>query len=222
MEQDPIAGVVVKTLNDLSQGEFDIVIADVEASITQRQAQMFSLLDAVQRLSVPGDIVFDIVLELSDIPNKEEIKQRWQQRQESQAKAAQEEMQMKLQIEEIKNQDSRIQIQFKDAPFPIQLAMAAKAGLVDSKIAQYAVDQMINQMYPQLAQQQDEMQAHQEQLQQQGEIPTSENQQQLLQEDFDKMLALSQMTNTTPQRQNNAPLTQAAVESVMRGITPAM
>ena len=32
LEQDPIAGTVVKTLNDLSQGEFDIVISDVEAS----------------------------------------------------------------------------------------------------------------------------------------------------------------------------------------------
>ena len=34
VEQDPIAGVVVHTLNDLSHGEFDIVIADVEASTT--------------------------------------------------------------------------------------------------------------------------------------------------------------------------------------------
>ena len=153
IEQDPIAGTVVKTLNDLSQGEFDIVIADVEASTTQRQAQMYSLLDAVARLGVPGDLVFDIILDLSDIPNKEEIKQRWQQRQETQSQAAQSEMQMKMQLEEIKNQDSRQVITFKDAPLPIQMAMAAKAGLIDPQIAKYAVDQMTQQLFPELREQ---------------------------------------------------------------------
>lgn len=207
IEQDPIAGAVVKTLNDLSQGEYDIVVADVQASITQREAQMFALLDAVQRLGVPGDIVFDIVLELSDLLDKEEIKRRWQQRQESQAKAAQEEIQMKLQLEEIKNQDSRLQISFKDAPFPIQMAMAAKAGLISESVAKYAVDQMIAQIYPQFAQQQTEMQA--------------QEQQQLSSKDFQKMVALSQMKNNP---KNNAPpqMTQAAVESLMRGVTPTM
>lgn len=43
VQQDPIAGIIVKTLNDLSQGEFDIIISDVEASTTQRQAQLWSL-----------------------------------------------------------------------------------------------------------------------------------------------------------------------------------
>ena len=44
-EQDPITGVVVHTLNDLSHGEFDIVIAEVKASTTRRQAQMWELVD---------------------------------------------------------------------------------------------------------------------------------------------------------------------------------
>ena len=212
VEQDPIAGVVVKTLNDLSQGEFDIVVADVEASTTQRQAQMFTLLDAVSRLGVSGDLVFDIILDISDIPNKEEIKRRWQQRQESQARAAQEEIQMKMQLEEIKNHDSRLQISFKDAPLAIQMAMAAKAGLIDTSIAEYAVNQMIQQMYPQFVQQQ----------QAQEQIQQPQMQQQLSPEDFDKMVALSQMSNPQQQKQNNAPLTQAAVESVMNGFSPTM
>ena len=37
IEQDPIAGTIYKTLNDLSQGEFDVVVSDVEASATQRE-----------------------------------------------------------------------------------------------------------------------------------------------------------------------------------------
>ena len=209
IEQDPIAGAVVKTLNDLSQGEYDIIVSDIEASITHRQAQLFTLLDAASRLGISGDLIFDIVIDLSEIPHKEEIKQRWQQRQESQAKAAQEQQQFRLELEEIRNRDSRLQISFKDAPLAIQMAMAAKAGLIDPQIAKYAVDQMINQMYPQFAEQQ------------QAEMQPQE-QQQLSPEEFDKMVALSQMFNK-PQTQNTAPpMTQAAVESVMRGITPAM
>ena len=107
IQQDPTAGIIVKTLNDLSQGEFDIVISDVTASVTHRQAQLWTLIDGVSKLGVPGDMVFDIMLDLSDMPNKEEIKQRWQQRQESQAKAAQEQLQMQIQLEEIKNRDFR-------------------------------------------------------------------------------------------------------------------
>ena len=216
IEQDPIAGVIVKTLNDLSQGEYDIVIADVQASVTQREAQMFSLLDAVTKLGVPGDLVFDIILDLSDVPNKEEIKTRWRQRQESQAKVAQEEMQMKLQIEEIKNRDSRLQISFKDAPLPIQLAMAAKADLIDPQIAKYAIDSMVAQMFPQLAEQQ-----AQEQLQQQSKMQP-QGVDQFSPEDFDKMVALSQILNQSQTQNNSPPMTQAAVESVMRGVTPTM
>ena len=70
-------------------------------------------------LGISGNLIFDIVVDLSEIPHKEDIKERWRQRQESQAKAA---------------------------PLPIQIAMAAKAGLVDVSVAQYAVDQMINQI----------------------------------------------------------------------------
>lgn len=214
--QDPIAGAVVKTLNDLSQGEFDIVVADVEASTTQRQAQMYALIDAVSKLGIPGDIVFDLILDLSEVPNKEEIKQRWQQRQESQAKAAQEEQQFQLQLEDLKNQDSRQVITFKDAPLPIQMAMAAKAGLIDASIAEYAVQQMIQQMYPQLAAQQQIQQAPEQ-------MPLETPQEEISPEQLDQMIAMSQMRNGRAQSQNQGGLlTQAAAESVMRGITPAI
>ena len=145
--QDPVAGVIVQTLNDLSQGEFDIVIGDVVASATQRQAQMWSLIDAISKLQ------FDTIIDLSDLPKKNDIKARWQQRQEQQQQQAQQNWQAQLELERVKNADFRMQIAFKDAPPPIQWAMAAKAELVDPQIAAFFVNQMIQQMAPQLAQQ---------------------------------------------------------------------
>ena len=112
-----------------------------------------------------------------------------------------------------------MQISFKDAPFPIQMAMAAKAGLVDSSIAQYAVNQMINQMYPQFAQQQ--VQQQQFQMQEQAAMQPQEEQQ-LSPEEIDKMVVLSQMINSRSRSQNGAALTKPAVESLINGTTPAM
>ena len=56
IEQDPIAGNIVKTLNDLSIGKFDIVVSDVESSITQKQAKAWLILDAVAQLQLPPTI----------------------------------------------------------------------------------------------------------------------------------------------------------------------
>ena len=222
--QDPVAGTIIKTMNDLSQGEFDIVIADVEASTTQRQAQMLTLVDAVSRLGVPGDLVFDIILDLSDVPHKEEIKQRWQQRQESQAKAAQDEMQMKLQLEEIRNQDSRQVINFKDAPPPIQLAMAAKAGYIDSGVVERVLQNWIQATFPQeAAEQQAEAQAQaQAQAEMQAQMPPEMQGQSP--ENLDQMIAFANMMSGQGQAQpqQGRPLTQAATESLMRGMTPAI
>ncbi|MDY5662027.1 MAG: hypothetical protein SPG07_05385, partial [Coriobacteriales bacterium] len=66
IQQDPMGMTIVKTLNDLSQGEFDIVVSDTQASTTQRQAQMWGLVDACKNLGVPGDMIFDIIIDLSD------------------------------------------------------------------------------------------------------------------------------------------------------------
>ena len=153
IQQDPIAGTIVQTLNDLSQGEFDIVVSDVEASTTQRQAQMWNLVDAVSKLGIPGDLVFDVIMDLSDLPNKDEIKQRWQQMQQSQQQAAQQQMQAQMELEQIKNENRNLSISFRDAPLPIQFAMASKAGLIDPRIAEYAIQLMTNQMFPGLQEQ---------------------------------------------------------------------
>ena len=157
-------------------------------------------------------MVFDIILDLSDIPSKEEIKQRWRQRQDSQAKAAQEQMQQQLQLEEIKNRDFRQTIAFKDAPLPIQMAMAAKAGYIDPQIADYFVKAMVQQIAPDLAVQMQQPEMPPE-LQQQGEMSP---------EQADQFFALSQMMNGQPNQNQSGALTQAATESLMRGMAPAV
>lgn len=204
VQTDPLGNAIVSTLNDLSQGEFDIVVSDTQASTTQRQAQMWSLVDAVSKLQVPGDLVFDIILELSDLPNKDDIKQRWQQRQQAQAQQAQAQME----LERIKNENLNQTIAFRDAPLPIQLAMAAKQGLVDPQVAEYAVNLMVQNMFPQLAQSLSQQRAIQAQMQQ-----LQQGQQQGAPQDM-------------PQQQGAAPqgskMTDAAAKSLMAGAAPAL
>lgn len=192
-QQDPLRGVIHTTMNDLSQGEFDIIIADTQASATQRQAQMWSLIDAVSKLGVPGDMVFDLIIDLSDIPNKEDVKQRWTERQ----KAQQQQQQAAAQAEQQKQIRMSNSIAFKDAPLPIQLAMAAKAGLIDERIANYVVQQYVQAYFPQLAQQ----------------LATQPMQQQVPQGIPEQAMQ--------PQQQNQSPMTQAAMQSLLAGLSPA-
>lgn len=72
-EVDPAGRPTGRILNDLSTGEFDIVVADAPSTPTQRIAQYYALLEAVQAgVAIPPDII----LEASDLPQKEEIRQR--------------------------------------------------------------------------------------------------------------------------------------------------
>ena len=111
-----------------------------------------------------------------------------------------------MQLEAIKNQDFRLNIAFKDAPLPIQFAMAAKAGMIDPQIAQYSINLMVQQMFPQLAAQ---MQAQGQQQGQQAQMPPEMAQ------------ALLQQMN--PAQQQQAPrMTQPALQSLMDGVSPAL
>ena len=209
VQHDPVAGTVHKVLNDLSVGEFDIVVADTTASTTQRQAQMWGLVDAVQKLGVPGDLVFDIILDLSDLPNKQEIKQRWQQRQQGQQQAQQQQMQLEM----IKNQNMNQSIAFKDAPLPIQMAMAAKQGLIDPSIAQYATQLMVQQMFPQLAMQQQQKAAAQQQLQKIQQLRQMQQGQQQGPPGSNQQLQSMQQPQASQ-------MTAAAAKSLMAGAAP--
>lgn len=200
--QDPIAGTIIKTMNDLSQGEFDVVISDVESSVTHRQAQLWSLVDAVSKLGIPADLIFDTMIDLSDLPKKNDIKMKFQQQQQQQQEQAQQQWQAQLELERVKNADFRMQIAFKDAPLPIQFAMAAKAELIDPQIADYFMKVMVQQMAPQLAQQ---MQQGQQIYPPQAGQPQPPTQ------------PIAQPPPNQPQV-----MTQAAAESLMNGVTPTM
>lgn len=201
--QDPIAGTIMHTLNDLSQGEFDVVISDVESSITHRQAQLWSLVDAVSKLGIPADLIFDTMIDLTDLPKKNDIKMRFQQQQQQQQQQAQQQWQAQMELERVKNADFRMQMAAKDMPLPIQFAMAAKAELIDPQIADYFIRVMIQQIAPQLAQQ----------MQQGGQIyPPQAGQPQQLPE---------QPIAQPPYNQQQA-MTQAAMQSLMNGSAPAI
>ena len=235
----PFGQAVTTTLNDITQGDFDIIVADTQASASQRQAQMYSLIDAVKTLGVPGDAVFDLILDLSDIPNKEDIKQRLQQRQQAQQKA-QEAQAAAEQAKQIRMSNS---IAFKDAPPAIQLAMAAKAGLIDQKIADEAIKQFVAYNYPQLLQQQaNKQQVNNQQITNQimqainQGIPTNQILSQLINLGIPAQTAqilLQQVKNqaeinSQPINQNQAPqqnnsnMTLAALNSLRSGNVPAM
>jgi hypothetical protein len=116
--QDPTLGVIHKILNDLSVGEFDIVVSDTPSTATQRQSQFWALVDAISKLGIPGEMVFDMLIDMSDIPNREEIKKRWMERQEAQQQSAQ-------------NAPVKLtgNINIKDIPPDAQAQMLAKIGI---------------------------------------------------------------------------------------------
>lgn len=200
--QDPLTGTIIQTMNDLSIGEFDVVISDVEATATQRIAKLFTLTDFASKLNIPGQILVKQALKLADIPGRDEIIAEYQQLLQQQAQAQQQEWQAKIQLEEIKNRDFRQTLAYKDLPLPLQMAMAAKAGYVDQQVANYFMQTMIEQLAPQLAQQMQQQAQQQIPIQQQPpQMPTPIQQ---------------------PQP-NNQPktMTDAAARSVMAGSAPA-
>ena len=197
--QDPTAGTIIKTLNDLSQGEFDVVVSDVESSTTQRQAQMWSLVDAASKLAIPHEAIFETLIDLSDLPKKNDIKTRWQRQQAQQQAQLQQQQQFQLELERMKNADFRMQIAFRDAPLPIQFAMAAQAGIIPQEIADHFLKQMVQQMAPQLAMQ----------MQMQAQMPPQ-------MQTPPQPMPLDQLQNQAQPQEN-----PAAVQSALNGFAPA-
>lgn len=141
---------ITTTLNDLSVGDFDIVVAQTPNTTTQRTAQFWSLVDACQQLGIPGDMAFDILLDISDIAQKDELKQRWQKRMDEQkaAQQAQQEVQQaqfQAQMELEREKKLSKSIAYKDLQLPLQLELAAKAGIFPQEYAdafmQWSVEQ---------------------------------------------------------------------------------
>lgn len=223
MTNDPLMPVITQTLNDLSQGEFDVVIADVSASATMRDAQFWALCDAISKLGIPGDMVFDLLLGLSNVPSKDDIILRFQQRQQQQAQAAQAQAQQQLQLVQAQNNRTNKSINIKDVPLPIQLAMCAKEGLVDPALAQHMMEIYVKTMAPQVAAQ--EAQQNQQAALQQAQAGTQQQmnaqmQQQLLNRiAAQRALGVAGGNNRSPA---NSRMTQAAANSLRAGQAPAM
>lgn len=174
--QTGLLQTITRTLNDLSVGEYDIVISDTPATSTQRTAQFWSLVDACGKLGIQGSMIMDILIDLSDIPQRQEIKRRLQAQQEQQAQAQQQQMQAQMEIEKQKRLSRTIA--YKDLQLPLQLQLAAQAGILPQQYAdqflQWSVQQMaqsmgINGMQP-------DMMA-QPQMQPQGMLPPQQQQQ---------------------------------------------
>ena len=127
---------------------------------------------------------------------------------------------MQMELERIKNQNLNQTISFKDAPLPVQLAMAAQQGLIDPRIAEYSVRVMINQLYPGLADQMAAEEAQQQEAAVQQQMMQSPNEVQSP-EDFDQQIALAQMINGNNQPQSE-PLTKPALDTIRQGLIPTM
>lgn len=136
--QDPQTGQLITTvLNDLSQGNYDVIISDTPYSVSQRQGQFWALVDAVSKLGLPANIIFDKLIELSDIPDKQEIIQRLQAQQQ-QANAPQEptvRRSMSINLDDV-----------------IKLQQAARDNLVPPEIAQGILQQYAGQFGLQIPQ----------------------------------------------------------------------
>ena len=129
--QDPQTGQLITTvLNDLSQGNYDVIISDTPYSVSQRQGQFWALVDAISKLGLPANLIFDKLIELSDIPDKQEIIQRLQAQQQ-QANTPQE-----------PNVRRTMSINLDDV---IKLQQAAAQGLVPVEIAQQILQQYAGQ-----------------------------------------------------------------------------
>ncbi len=136
--QDPQTGQLITTvLNDLSQGNYDVIISDTPYSVSQRQGQFWALVDAVSKLGLPANIIFDKLIELSDIPDKQEIIQRLQSQQQ-QANAPKEptvRRSMSINLDDV-----------------IKLQQAARDNLVPPEIAQGILQQYAGQFGLQIPQ----------------------------------------------------------------------
>lgn len=154
-EMTPDAQLITVTLNDLSIGEYDIVISDTPATATQRTAQFWSLVDACGQLGLQGPDIMEILIDLSDIAQKDEIKEKLKARQEQEQAQQQmlqqlEQQKFQAQLELEREKKLSKSIAYKDLQLPLQLQLAAKAGIFPQEYAdaflKWSTDQIAAQM----------------------------------------------------------------------------
>ena len=154
-ETNPLGQIITTTLNDLTVGEYDIIIADTPSTATQRTAQFWSLVDACGSLGIQGNMVLDILLDLSDVAQKDEIKERLRKQEEQQAQAQQQAMQMEqakfqAQMELEREKKLSKSIAYKDLQLPMQLELAAAAGIFPKEYADAFMNWSVQQYAAQM------------------------------------------------------------------------
>lgn len=147
--------LITTTLNDLTVGDYDIVIADTPSTATQRTAQFWSLVDACGQLGIQGNMVLDILLDLSDVAQKDEIKDRLRKQEEQQAQAQQQAIQMEqqrfqAQMELEREKKLSKSIAYKDLQLPLQLQLAAAANIFPKQYADAFLEWTVQQYAQQL------------------------------------------------------------------------
>ena len=112
-------------------------------------------------------------------------------------------------------------------PPAAQIAVLAKRGVVPQEMADNAMQMWIQQSFPQVAEQQEQLQQMQDlqnlppELQMQMMNPEMQSpEQEMPQEQIDQLLALQGMNQ--PTENNSRALTQPAVENLLAGISPAL
>ena len=78
--------VAAEIVNDLSLFEFDITISDTPSTPSSRTAAFWKLLELIGKIG-PDAIPPDVLIDASDLPQKEQIKERMQQAQQMAAQA---------------------------------------------------------------------------------------------------------------------------------------
>jgi len=80
-QYDLFGQAIDQVINDVSVGEFDVIISDTPNTVSIRQMQHYSALDAV-KCGVPMPIMFETLVKTSDWPDKAGILQNWSQAQQ--------------------------------------------------------------------------------------------------------------------------------------------
>lgn len=78
--------MAAEIVNDLSLFEFDITISDTPSTPSSRTAAFWKLLELIGKIG-PDAIPPDVLIDASDLPQKEQIKERMQQAQQMAAQA---------------------------------------------------------------------------------------------------------------------------------------
>ena len=75
-QQGPMSRIKPKVLRDVSSLDYDILISETPATPTMRSMALLALLEIIGKVPAIAPAVMDIIIDLSDIPDRDRVKQR--------------------------------------------------------------------------------------------------------------------------------------------------